>query len=69
MQRFIDTWLLPPALRLLGALNGQRGQTLAEYGLILTLIAVAVIVPTALILRNQMVAAFTSAASCLGGGC
>ncbi len=69
MQRFLDTWLLSPALRLLGAFQEQRGQTLAEYGLILTLVAVAVIVPTALILRNQMVAAFTSATTCLGGGC
>jgi len=69
VRRLYETWLLLPATRVYGLLTQQRAQTLAEYSLILTLVAVAVIVPTAIILRNQMVAAFSSAAACLDGGC
>lgn len=45
----------------------ERGQTLAEYGLLLTLIAVGVITPTVIVMRTTLAGAFTSAASCLLG--
>jgi Flp pilus assembly pilin Flp len=47
----------------------QRGQTLAEYGLILTLVAVGVVIPTMLLFREQLIDAYTAAASCLNGSC
>ena len=50
-------------------LAGERAQTLAEYGLILTLIAVGVAVPTMLIFRTTMVDAYNSTINCLGGSC
>jgi Flp pilus assembly pilin Flp len=52
-----------------GLLLTERGQTLAEYGLIITLVAVGVIVPTTLIFRDQLIGAFNSATPCLMGGC
>ncbi len=48
----------------------ERGQTLAEYGLLLTVVSVAVIAPTVILMRTALAAAFTSAANCMsGGGC
>ncbi len=64
-----ETWLLLPAARLYGFLNQQRGQTLAEYGLLLTLIAVGVVLASMLVFRNQLVAGFGSATNCLTGSC
>jgi len=56
-------------LRLLAAAQGQRGQTLAEYGLIITVIAVGVTVAAMITFRVQLIAAFNSAATCLDGAC
>lgn len=48
----------------------ERGQTLAEYGLLLTLVGVGVIAPTVIIMRTALAGAFTSATNCLLGiGC
>ena len=52
-----------------GLLLGERAQTLAEYGLILTLVAVAVVVPAAVIFRDALAQAYNDAAPCLTGSC
>jgi Flp pilus assembly pilin Flp len=69
VQRLYETWLLLPATRLLGLLGQSRGQTLAEYSLIVTLIAVAVVVASAIVFRNELAVAFNSASTCLDGSC
>jgi Flp pilus assembly pilin Flp len=60
-------------LRVLTALQGfgkdEEGQTLAEYGLIMAVIAVAVIVAAGILFRNAIVTAFNSATNCLDGTC
>ena len=69
MQRIYRTCLLLPATRLHGLLAQQRGQTLAEYGLIVTLIAVAVVVAGMLVFRNALSSAYSTASGCLDGSC
>jgi Flp pilus assembly pilin Flp len=66
------------ALRVLVALQGieskmtskftdEEGQTLAEYGLIMAVIAVAVIVAAAVAFKGAIVDSFGSATNCLNG--
>lgn len=64
------------ALRVLVALQGveskvqdEEGQTLAEYGLIMAVIAVAVIAAAAVAFRSGIITAFNSATKCLSGSC
>ena len=57
------------AARIYGFLSGQQAQTLAEYGLIISLVAVGVVIPTMLLFRAELAAAFNSATSCLDGFC
>jgi Flp pilus assembly pilin Flp len=64
------------ALRVLVALQGieskvkdEEGQTLAEYGLIMAVIAVAVIVAAAVAFKGAIITAFDSATKCLSGSC
>ncbi len=47
----------------------EEGQTLAEYGLIMAVIAVAVVVLAVTVFRNAIVSAFNSATTCLSGSC
>jgi Flp pilus assembly pilin Flp len=47
----------------------DEGQTLAEYGLIMAVIAVAVVVTAVIAFRGAIVAAFESAVDCLDGSC
>lgn len=47
----------------------ENGQTLAEYGLIMAVIAVFVIGGAGVLLRTQIEAAFTNAADCMDGAC
>ena len=63
-------------LRVLVALQGieakvtdEEGQTLAEYGLIMAVIAVAVIVAAAVAFKGAIITAFDSATNCLSGSC
>lgn len=49
----------------LGLPSQERGQTLAEYGLILTLVAVGVVIPTLIIMRTALAGAFGSATDCI----
>jgi Flp pilus assembly pilin Flp len=52
-----------------GRLCTERGQTLAEYGLIMTLVAVAVVLATMIVFREALVGAFDSARDCMNGAC
>ncbi len=63
-------------LRVLAAFHGfeakmkdEDGQTLAEYGLIMAVIAVSVVVLAVVAFRGAIVTAFTSATDCLDGSC
>ena len=64
------------ALKLFGLFQGVRarfeddhGQTLAEYGLIVTTIAVAVVIFAVIAFRGALIASFNSAGACLNGSC
>ena len=47
--------------------DDERGQTLAEYGLIMAVIAVAVVVAAGVAFRGAIVGAFNSATNCING--
>jgi Flp pilus assembly pilin Flp len=47
----------------------ERGQTLAEYSLIMATIAVAVVVISVITFREALVGAYSSASRCLDGSC
>jgi Flp pilus assembly pilin Flp len=47
----------------------EDGQTLAEYGLIMAVIAVAVVVAAVVAFRGAITTAFNSATDCLDGNC
>ena len=55
--------------RLRARLSGQDGQTLSEYGLLMTVISVAVVALAVVVFREQLAAAYDAAASCLDGSC
>lgn len=48
--------------------SDERGQTLAEYGLIMAVISVAVVTLAVVTFRGAIVTAFDSATTCLTGG-
>jgi len=50
-------------------LSDEEGQTLAEYGLIMAVIAVAVVVAAVITFRGAIVNAFNGAVNCLDGSC
>ena len=58
-------------MRLRAALSSDEGQTLAEYGLIMAVIAVAVIVAAGVAFQGAIVGAFDNATACIsnGAGC
>ena len=47
----------------------EEGQTLAEYGLIMAVIAVAVVVTAVIAFRTAIITAFNGAIDCLDGTC
>jgi Flp pilus assembly pilin Flp len=49
--------------------SDEKGQTLAEYGLIMAVIAVAVVVTAVTLFRGAIITAFNSATGCLDGTC
>ena len=56
------------AVLLLRALvRGDRGQTLSEDSLLLTLVGVGAVVPTVSLMRTALVGAFSDVAGCLLG--
>ena len=50
-------------------ISDEKGQTLAEYGLIMAVIAVAVVITAVTVFRTAIITAFNSAANCLDGTC
>ena len=50
-------------------ISDEKGQTLAEYGLIMAVIAVAVLVTAVTLFRGAIIGAFNSASGCLDGTC
>ena len=50
-------------------LQDEEGQTLAEYGLIMAVIAVAVVVIAVVAFRTAIIGAFNGAIDCLDGSC
>jgi Flp pilus assembly pilin Flp len=50
-------------------LSDEEGQTLAEYGLIMAVIAVATVVTAVVLFRGAIISAFNSATNCLDGSC
>jgi len=50
-------------------LPDEKGQTLAEYGLIMAVIAVAVVITAVTLFRGAIIAAFNGATNCLDGTC
>ena len=70
------TLLKELVLRALVAIQGidarvrdEDGQTLAEYGLIMAVIAVAVVIAAVVAFRGAIVSAFNQATDCLDGSC
>jgi len=68
--------LTTAALGVFAVLSGVRarfddddGQTLAEYGLIVTTIAVGVVILAGILFRGALIQSFNSASSCLNGSC
>ncbi len=64
------------ALRLYLGLQGiferaqdEEGQTLAEYGMIMAVIAVSVVVIAAVAFKDAIIGAFNGATTCLSGSC
>ncbi len=47
------------------ASEGERGQTLAEYGLIVSVIAIAVLALAVIAFRGTIIGAFTTAGTCI----
>lgn len=58
------TWEVPEI-----KVSGEKGQTLAEYGLIMAVIAVAVVITAVTLFRGAIITAFNSATNCLDGTC
>jgi Flp pilus assembly pilin Flp len=69
MARNLQERVPLPFIRLVQAFQSPRAQTLAEYGLIISVIAVAVIIPTMLLFRQTLIDAYNAAAACLDGSC
>ena len=55
--------------RLVERARDEEGQTLAEYGLIMAVVAVSVMVIAAVAMRGGIINAFNNASTCLGGSC
>lgn len=49
--------------------RNEHGQTLAEYSLIITVVAVGLVLLAMLIFRDALAGAFDSATACLDGTC
>ena len=57
--------LLAMELELEALVRQQKGQTLAEYGLLLALVAVGVVVPTLILMRGALAGAYGDATACI----
>jgi Flp pilus assembly pilin Flp len=61
----LSVWVLVALRDLQSRISDDEGQTLAEYGLIMAVIAVAVVVAAGVLFRNAIIGAFNSATNCL----
>ncbi|MEX0785152.1 MAG: hypothetical protein WD939_00805 [Dehalococcoidia bacterium] len=61
----IDDVLTAAIARVQSLRTGEDGQTLAEYGLIISVVAVGVVVPSMLLFRGALASAFGSATDCI----
>ncbi len=68
MQK-LAVWILVALRDLESRISDEEGQTLAEYGLIMAVIAVAVVAAAAVAFRGAIISAFSSATTCLSGSC
>ena len=64
---FICENLLIAATFIKAAVNKDQGQTLAEYGLLLALVAVGVVLPTLLLMRGALAGAYGDVTDCILG--
>jgi len=62
-------WMLVAVQGIGARLQRQEGQTLAEYSMIITLIAVGVVVLAVVVFRDALTGAFNSVIPCLNGTC
>ena len=69
LLRSVDDAVLPVIAWIHEALRSERGQTLAEYSLIMTVVAVGVVVAGLILFRTQIAAAFGAVTGCLDGDC
>lgn len=56
-------------MRLLSKLGDLRGQTLAEYSIIITVVGVGVVVAALFLFRDAVGGTYDSVTACLNGGC
>jgi Flp pilus assembly pilin Flp len=49
--------------------TGERGQTLAEYALIITIVAVGTVILCLIAFREMLIVGFNAMSSCLQGSC
>ncbi|MBI5287799.1 MAG: hypothetical protein HY873_02375 [Chloroflexi bacterium] len=61
--------VLAAASRLRARAHDDNGQTLAEYSMIITVIAVGTVLLAMIVFRESLAAAFNSATGCLDGTC
>ena len=64
---FIWEDIVASATLLRAAILGEEGQTLAEYSLIMTVIAIGVVTTSMIVFRGALSGAFTDVANCISG--
>jgi len=50
-------------------LRDEDGQTLAEYGLITSVVVISTILLAVIVFKDAIIGAFNRASTCLGGSC
>ncbi len=65
----LAVWIMVALRDLQSRISDEEGQTLAEYGLIMAVIAVAVVAAAAVAFRGAIIGAFSNATTCLSGSC
>jgi Flp pilus assembly pilin Flp len=70
MERIMTSIALALFARMAAVRNrSESGQTLAEYSLIITAIAVGLVLLAMLVFRDALADAFNAATACLDGSC
>ncbi|MCH8813612.1 MAG: Flp family type IVb pilin [Chloroflexi bacterium] len=71
-MRFLNEALLRALVgwhNLEASMKDEEGQTLAEYGLIMAVISIGVVVAAVIAFREAIIGAFDGAVDCLDGSC